>query len=193
MVINYMKRIIIIAAPTGGGESTITNGLLKLVPNSERFVTTTSRAPRGTEQNGVDYNFISKEDFKNKIEQGYFLEYTHIENRDDYYGTPLEQVKIKLAEGKTLLFNYDRVGVEAMRKKFPDKMVAIFIEPESLDQIKNQLLNRDPNFPKEQLEMRLKNAAEEIQTKDKYDFVVINRPEKINEAISECLNIINSK
>lgn len=185
-----MKKIIIIAGPTGVGESTITKALIKLIPNSERFITTTSRPIRGAEKDGVDYFYISKTEFEERIKLGHFLEYTYVRNRDNYYGTPIDQVKVQLAKGKTLFFNYDYVGVEALRAKMPGKTIALFIEPVDLGQIRHQLLMRDPNFATEELEQRLRNAAEEILTKNKYDHIVVNHPNKLDQTIKDCLSLI---
>jgi len=185
-----MKQLIVISGPTGSGESSITKELIKRIPNSERFISTTSRPPRGNEINGVDYNFISKEDFKKKITEGYFLEYTCVKNRDVYYGTPKDQIEEKLSQEKILFFNCDLIGTKALQGKFPEQTLSFFIAPENLDQIKAQLLKRNPDIAPEELEKRLKNAAAEMDDQPFYTYTVVNKYLKLDETVAECYKLI---
>jgi len=185
-----MKQIIVIAGPTGCGESSVTKGVLVKLPNAERFITTTSRAPRGLEKNGIDYNFIEHSDFEKKISENYFLEYSYIKNRNTYYGTPRHQVDAKLAQNKIIVFNYDLVGTKAMKENYPEKTLSIFIVPENLEQIKRQLLGRNPDISEDELNKRLKNAEEELKDQNNYDYVLVNRYGKLEATIAECYAII---
>lgn len=185
-----MKQIIVIAGPTGCGESSVTRGVLSKLPNAERFITTTSRPPRGQEKDGFDYNFIAPDDFKKKIIENYFLEYTHIANRDTYYGTPRHQVDDKLAQNKILFFNYDLVGAKTMKENYPEKTMTIFIAPENLEQIKRQLQNRNPEMSIEELNKRHKNAEEELKEQTHYEHVLINKYGQLDKTVEECYTLI---
>ncbi|KKR06527.1 MAG: Guanylate kinase [Parcubacteria group bacterium GW2011_GWC2_39_14] len=185
-----MKHLIVIAGPTGCGESSVTRGILERLKNSERFITTTSRTPRGSEKNGVDYNFISQDDFKKKIAENYFLEYSYIKNRDDYYGTPKHQIDQKIKENKILIFNYDLVGAKAIKENYPGETLSIFIVPESLDQIRKQLLARNPKMPLEDLAKRLKNAEEELKDQTEYEHILVNKYQRLGETIKNCYQLI---
>ncbi len=185
-----MKNLIVIAGPTGSGESSVTKGILAKIPEAERFITTTSRPPRGQEKDGMDYNFISKEDFEKKISENYFLEYTYIPNRDTYYGTPRHQIDEKLAQSKILVFNYDLIGAKALKENYPQNSLTIFIVPESLDQIRLQLKGRNPEISEEDLEKRLKNASDELKEQDYYEHILVNRYGKLEETIEACYKLI---
>jgi len=187
-----MKNLIVIAGPTGCGESSVTKGVLTKIPQAERFITTTSREPRGAEKDGVDYNFINKNDFEKKIKENYFLEYTYIENRDTYYGTPRYQVEEKLEQEKIVIFNYDLVGAKTMKDSFPDRTRTIFIVPENLEQIRKQLLNRNPEMAQAELEKRLQNAQMELKDRDYYDHILVNRYGQLENTIEECYKLILS-
>src|SRR3989338_1791503 len=99
--------IIVIAGPHGVGETTISKALAKILPRTERLVTTTSRPKRTGEKNGQEYNFIAKKDFENKIDKGYFLEYTYYRTRDAYYGTNKKDIDQKINQGINLIVNLD--------------------------------------------------------------------------------------
>ena len=106
-----MKQVLIISGPTGSGESTITNAIIKRYPNFARLVTATSRQPRLKEKHGRDYYFFSKDKFLSEVEKGNIIEYTYIKNRDNYYGTYRPDLDEKLVKGLTVIGNVDGVGV----------------------------------------------------------------------------------
>src|SRR3989338_7616789 len=113
-----MKNILIISGPTGSGESTVTDLLIKKYPIFKRLVTATSRRPRLKEKNGRDYYFFSKAEFKKLIATGQIIEYTYIKNRDTYYGTYLPDLKKKLTAGYNLVANTDWVGTKFYTKHY---------------------------------------------------------------------------
>ena len=129
-------KILIISGPTGSGETTLTNLLIEKYPQFCRFITTTSRAPRDNEQNGVDYYFISQAKFERKIKNNELLEYTHVKNRDQYYGTSREELNRIISLGKIPVLNVDIVGTRFFAKLF--QTVSIFVAPESVE-----ILERD--------------------------------------------------
>ena len=106
------SRILVIAGPTGCGESTITKEIIKQFPRFKRLVTATTRMPRLNEKNEIDYYFFSKQEFQNEIKKGNILEYTYIENRDTYYGTYKKDLENKLNNGFSIIINPDIVGAK---------------------------------------------------------------------------------
>lgn len=188
---NKKNKILIISGPTGSGESTITKEIIKKYPIFQRMVSSTTRQPRGKEQDKVDYYFFTKEEFKKHQEQGDILEYTYIQNRGVYYGTFLPELKEKLAQGHVIV-NVDHVGLKFYKEHYG--AVSIFIKPESLDTIKERLQTRNPEITAEELINRLKNAQDEIDREEKfYDYIVFNKQNKLEEAIQEIESILEKE
>ncbi len=183
------KQIIVIGGPTGSGESTITNALVERFPNFTRLVTATTRAPREGEKNEVDYYFFSKEQFLKEKASGNILEFTHIANRDIYYGSYKPDLEQKLADGKTIIINPDIVGAKYYKSNFG--ALTIFIEPESIEILSQRLKKRNPNISEEELSQRLENARQELEhEKLFYDVIIKNEEDKLDEAIEKVAAII---
>lgn len=187
-----MKRVLVFGGPTGSGESTITNEIIKRYPNFKRLVTATSRAPRNKEQNKIDYYFFSKEDFEKKIESGDILEHTYVENRGVYYGAYKPDLDQKIADGFNVIANVDIVGAKYYKENY--NAATIFIKPRSLDELRARLAKRDKNITPEELANRMKNAKAEMENEmDFYDYTVINADGKLEEAIEEIIKIIRKE
>jgi guanylate kinase len=183
------SKIFIISGPTGTGESTITREIIKQFPNFTRLVTATSRAPRLNEKNGIDYYFFSKKAFEDEIRKGNILEHTYIANRDTYYGTYKVDLEEKLSRELNIIVNPDIVGAKFFKNNYD--AVTIFIKPESLDDLKERLVKRDPNISEEELQKRLDNAENEIKNDESfYDYSIVNEEGKLNEAIAKTAEII---
>jgi guanylate kinase len=182
--------VIVIAGPTGVGESTVTKALLEQLPDATRIVTTTSRPMRHFEHEGVDYHFISKEHFEEGIEQGEFLEHTYIANRDSYYGTKREDFERALRDHEYVLFNADKVGLETIKQVYPTQSCSLFIMYESIGDIRQRLLNRQPTMPPDELAKRLDNAVNEAEDRDKYDLIIVNRQGELEKTIHTALQFI---
>jgi len=177
------NKILVISGPTGSGESTITKEIIKKYPVFQRMVTSTTRKPRGNEQDEVDYYFFTEEKFNKQRELGNILEYTYIENRKVYYGTYLPELEKKLAQGHVIV-NVDHIGLKFYKKNYG--AISIFIKPESLDTIKERLQARNPEITEEELMNRLKNAQDEIDREERfYDYKVFNKQNKLEAAIEE--------
>ena len=185
------NRVLIIGGPTGSGESTITKAIISRHPIFQRLVTATSRAPRSFEKDEDDYYFFSKEEFEKQITLGNILEYTYVENRDTYYGTYEPDLNKKLSEGH-LIVNVDYVGVLYYKEHYG--ATAIFIKPESIENLRARLLKRNPEIKDAELNMRLKNAKDEVENEEKYyDYTIINKDGKLEEAILEAEEIIKKE
>ena len=185
------NKILVISGPTGSGESTITNKIIKKYPIFQRLITSTTRKPRGNEKDKVDYYFFTEEEFKEQREEGNILEYTYIENRKVYYGTYLPDLNEKLAQGH-LIVNVDHIGLKFYKEKYG--AISIFIKPESLDTIKERLQIRNPEMTEEELVNRLKNAQDEIDREERfYDRIVLNKQDKLEEAIQEIEEILRKE
>lgn len=193
MVETGTSQILVIAGPTGSGESTVTNEIIKQSDNNiVRLVTATTRAPRAHETEGVDYYFFSKQDFLAKKESGDILECTYIENRDTYYGSYRSDLEHKLASGKIVVVNSDIVGTTFYKKHY--NATTIFIMPESIAALRARLQKREPDMSDAELARRIKNAEAEIRTERSfYDFVVENADGRLQEAVRRVFSIMKEK
>ena len=180
-----MKRgkFIIMSGPSGVGKGTICDKLIKEL-NAWYSVSMTTRAIRDGEVDGVNYFFISKDEFKKKIEEGKLLEY-NVYN-DNYYGTPKDKVLEKLDEGIDVFLEIDVNGARNVKNIFPNALL-IYIAPPSMDDLRDRLINRGTEDIKT-IENRLRIAEEEIKQIGFYDFVVVN--DDIDLAIDEVRKII---
>ena len=176
-------KFIIISGPSGVGKGTICERLIKEL-NAWYSVSMTTRGIREGEVDGVNYYFISKEEFKKRIEEGQLLEY-NIYN-DNYYGTPKDKVLAKLEEGIDVFLEIDVNGAKIVKNKFEDALL-IYIAPPSIEELRTRLLNRGTENI-ETIENRIKIASEEQKQIDFYDFVVVN--DDLEEAILKVKNII---
>jgi guanylate kinase len=185
------NKILVVSGPTGSGESTITKEIIKRYPIFQRLVTSTTRKPRGNEQDRVDYYFFTEEEFKKQRKQGNIIEYTFIENRGVYYGTYRLDLEKKIKQGHVIV-NVDHVGLKYYQKNY--KAISIFINVQSLEVIKDRLKKRNPEMTEEELNQRLKNAQDEIDREEKfYDYVVINKQDKLEEALREIEEILKKE
>ena len=188
---NHLNNVLVIAGPTGSGESTITNEIIKKYPNFVRLVTATSRPKRLKEQNGVDYYFFTEDEFLHEIERGNIIEYQNNRNHV-YYGSYKPDLERKLSSGKIVIVNPDLVGTRFYKKNY--SATTIFIAPESIDDIRTRLLGREPNMDPGQLESRLAYAKHEIEEElPYYDYKVINRQNKINETVDQVIDILKKE
>lgn len=178
--------LIIISSPTGGGKDAVIARLLKIFPDSTRLVTTTSRAPRPTDKEGVTYNFISSEDFENKIKESYFLEYNNCVG--NYYGTP-KQYLADLLVNHTLVFsNLDVNGKHSM-DKLGVKNMSFFLLPESMEILKQRAEKRG-GMTEQMIQDRIKLAGEEIDQSKDYDYPITNYEGKLQQTTDSIAEII---
>ncbi len=183
-------KIIVISGPTGSGESAITKKILETVPNTARMITATTRPPRPYEQDGIDYHFVSVDEFKKMIADNKILEYIQVPNRDVYYGTIKDEVETKLAAGINLIGNLGWPGNESFEKFFPGRVLSIFIKPDSLDVLKDRFIKRDPTISPEEIEKRLQNAQREMDEAAYYTHTVVNHEGNMDQAVHEVKELI---
>lgn len=176
-------KFIIISGPSGVGKGTIYGVLLKEL-NAWHSVSMTTREMRDGEVDGVNYYFISKEEFRKRIDEGKLLEY-NIYN-DNYYGTPKDKLLEKMNDGVNVFLEIDVNGAKNIKNIFPDALL-IYIAPPSIEELRERLISRGTENL-ETIENRLKIAGEELKQVDFYDYVVVN--DNLERAISEVRNII---
>ena len=166
-------KIIILAAPSGAGKTTIKSRLLANMPNKLSFsISAATRKIRVGEQDGVDYFFISVEDFKNKIDHNQFVEWEMV-YPGAYYGTTVAEIKRIWDEQKTPILDIDVQGAMRVKELYGEKAISIFILPPSLDVLKDRLEKRGTDN-EVQIKTRIEKAAEEITFSKKFDHIVLN-------------------
>lgn len=175
LTFNIMRNgLLIFSAPSGSGKSTIVNWLMQEHPELKLAfsISCTSRAPRGTEQNGVEYFFLTPEEFRAKINADEFLEYEEV-YQDRYYGTLKSQVENQLAAGDTVIFDVDVKGGVNIKKFYGDRAMSIFVQPPSVEELRKRLNGRGTDAP-EVIEQRLARASYELTFAPQFDHVVVN-------------------
>lgn len=181
-----MPLLVVISSPSGGGKDSVINALLKRIPRSARLVSTTSRPPRPGNQEGVDYYFISKEEFVKKIENGDFIEYNFY--ADNYYGLQKKHLAETLKSHDLVLTQIEVNGKHNLDKAGIPHL-AIFLLPESLEILRERILKRGGITP-EVADKRIEIAKKEIQESTDYDYKVVNLDGKLTETIDKIAKII---
>ena len=179
--------ILVLSGPSGAGKSTIINHASKDIGDYYFSISTTTRDPREGEKDGVDYYFVTREEFEEGIKAGDFLEYATVHG--NYYGTSLKPVKEALEEGKLVIFDIDVQGHRLVRAKMGDYVTSAFITPPTLSELKKRLYTRATDNTSI-IERRIENAKEEIKAVKEFDFVIIN--DKIFKASKEFATIANA-
>ena len=183
------NKLIIFSAPSGSGKSTILNWLMAEHPElSLAFsISCTSRPPRGTERDGVEYFFITPEEFRRRIAAGEFLEYEEV-YQDRFYGTLKSQVERQSEAGQNVVFDVDVKGGCAIKQFYGSRGLSIFIQPPSVDALRRRLVNRGTDAP-EVIEQRLRRAEFELSFAGKFDRVVVN--DDLDKAKEDTLAVVS--
>lgn len=169
-----LGRLLIFSAPSGSGKSTIINWLMTEHPelNLAFSISCTSRAPRGTERHGVEYFFLTPDEFRRRIAQNEFLEYEEV-YADRFYGTLKSQVDRQLEAGQNVVFDVDVKGGCNIKKFYGDHALSLFIQPPSIDELRNRLNKRATDAP-EVIKDRIARATYELTFASKFDRIIIN-------------------
>lgn len=181
--------LLIFSAPSGSGKSTIIQWLMNEHPELKLAfsISATSRPPRGTEQNGVEYFFLSPDEFRQKIQNGEFLEYEEV-YQDRFYGTLKEQVERQLEAGQNVVFDVDVKGGCNIKEFYGDQAMSLFIQPPSIEELRRRLINRGTD-DMEQIKKRVAKAEYELSFAPRFDHIVVN--DILEDAEAEALRLIN--
>ena len=178
-----MGKLLIFSAPSGSGKSTIINYLLSEKLNLHFSISATSRLPRGSEKNGIEYYFLTPDDFRQKIDNDEFLEYEEV-YKDRYYGTLKSEVDRIINNGGNVIFDLDVIGGCNVKKHFGDKALAVFIQPPSIEELENRLIKRGTDSL-EVIKDRILKAEHELTYANRFDVVIHN--EDLDKAKKEVL------
>jgi len=188
--------LFIISAPSGSGKSTLVNELRRIVPSLEFSVSYTTREPRGSEHDGLEYHFVSRAEFEKMVAAGEFLEYAEVFG--NYYGTCEGVLKDAARRGNDLLLDIDVQGAAQVKEKLKDSAVSIFVLPPDRQTLEKRLRNRsvgeaqaagrERSTPDQVIERRLHEARKEIEKYSKYDYILVN--DRLDESVEHLKAIV---
>ena len=187
--LNHEPLLIVVSSPSGAGKTSVCRKILENNDSIQISISATTRKPRKNEVDGIDYNFISREDFQNRIKKNEFLEYAEV--FDNFYGSLIEDVEKITELKKDVLFDIDWQGTQQLYQSKPSNLVSIFILPPSKDEIENRLRQRkvDSGDDESIINKRMSKFKDEISHWVEYDYVVINN--KLETCTDEILSIIH--
>lgn len=177
-------RMIIVAAPSGAGKSSFVEKIIREEPRLVDIITFTTRSMRQGETAGLQYNFISHDDFQVKIKEGFFVEWAKVHT--NFYGTSFESLEKAWNQNKVAIMDIDIQGVVTFKSKFPDAKT-IFILPPSIDELRRRIAKRDGGMPAD-IEVRMANAEKEIQVASQFDYQIVN--DQFEQSYSQFKKII---
>lgn len=187
MTIVTQHKIIIITAPSGAGKTSITRQLLKTYPEELAFsISATTRPPRGSERDGVDYYFISQDEFTDKIQHEQFIEWEMV-YEGKYYGTLKSELQRIWGENRTPLLDIDVKGAIHVQQQFPETTLSLFIEPPSIDELKRRLAGRGTDT-EDSMQARINKAAYELSFKHSFNHVIVNS--NLELAVTEAKKLV---
>lgn len=165
-------KLIIVAAPSGTGKSTLCSRLIHEFSEKIKLsISTTSRLPRGSEKDGIEYYFLTEDQFKSKIANGEFAEWANVHG--NYYGTLKSTIDNFFNQGQSVLLDIDVQGAASLREAYPGQCVSVFLEPPSMEALEKRLRDRGTES-EESIVKRLKNSKEEMDRKHEFDVVLVN-------------------
>lgn len=165
-------KLIIVSAPSGAGKTTLVRYLLEEIEGLEFSISCATRLPRPNERNGVDYYFISAEEFRKKIKNDEFAEWEEVYT-DSYYGTLKSEIERITSKGNSVIFDIDVIGGINLKKLYPKNSLSIFIMPPSIEELEKRLRNRKTES-EEKLKQRVEKAAAELEMSSEFDCIILN-------------------
>jgi guanylate kinase len=183
-----MGKLVIFSAPSGSGKTTIVKQLLKRFPQFEFSISATSRQPRGQEQNGVDYHFMSNEEFKERVARGEFVEWEEV-YAGTCYGTLKSEMERIWAKGNVIIFDVDVMGGINLKKLFGEDACSMFIMPPSVEELERRLRGRGTDT-EEVIQKRIAKAEFELSKAPEFDHIVVN--DVLEDAVEEATTIISN-
>ena len=182
------SKVIIFSAPSGSGKTTLVKHCLEHFPELEFSISCTTRHARGTEKNGVDYHFVTPEEFRKKIAENAFVEYEEVYT-DKYYGTLKSEVERIWNSGKVVIFDVDVKGGISLKEYFGEKALSIYIMPPSIEELERRLIARNTDDA-ETIKIRVEKASHEMTFHHHFDTIVINTD--LEKAKSETENLVKN-
>ncbi len=179
-----MARIFVITGPSGVGKGTLIRGLMERLPQLELSISATTRAPRPGERDGVDYHFLTREEFERRVAAGEFVEHADYAGRS--YGTLRSELEERVRAGAPVVLEIEVQGARQVRGAVPDA-VQVFIAPPTLEELRTRLIGRGTDDP-EEVERRLRVAAEELTAQPEFAHVVVN--DRLNDALEQLRAIV---
>ena len=186
------KQVVVIAGPSGSGKNSVIDALIAQCPRCERLVTATTRAPREGEKNGVDYHFLSKEEFTRALERGDILEHRYVEALDTHYGAYKPDLESRLALGETVLAHLDIIGARYLKEHY--NATTIFILPDSFERLEERVRGRNKGMTDEEIEARMRIARVEMdEHAPEYDYQIVNENGKLDQTVAKVLEILRKE
>lgn len=181
----YKKHFIAVAAPSGGGKTTLCKMLLGKYRDTTLSISFTTRPPRGGEKNGVEYHFVDRKGFESLIQKGELIEWAEVHG--NYYGTSKAFLEEQCRAGKVVLLDIDVQGVESLKRVFGTRCMSVFILPPNMEALEKRLRDRQTES-EEKIQIRLRNAKEEIEHAKDFDHQIVNH--SLNESFEELCKLV---
>jgi len=186
------KSVVVIAGPSGSGKNAVIEEILKRYKRCSLLINATTRAKREGEHEGVDYHFLTEENFKKKIESGDILEYRYVPALGTYYGTYKPDLESRIERGDVVLAHKDIVGARYLKEHYG--ALTFFLLPESVESLERRIRARNPAMPREELEERMKMVKREVEKEaPQYDYKVVNKDGGLEKTVEEIVAILKKE